>query len=69
MKYAVLISLIFLCGCSTVGRFESPNGEVWRASIRGIGEAEMKTKDLTMKIKGKPMVEMPQLPELELPDN
>ncbi len=65
MKSLILISVLFLTGCASVGTFTSPSGEVWTAKVTGNAAAEMKTKDLQMKIKREPLIKVPEFDDIE----
>lgn len=58
MRYAIIISLLMLCGCETVAT-RSENGTL---TLRGIGKAVW--SDNTS-IEGKPIVEFPALPPIK----
>ena len=66
MKRAILILAILIAGCTSTGTFTDPEGNVWVAEVTGYAESEMKTKDISMKIKRKPLLEIPSVNDLKI---
>lgn len=62
MRYLLLLLLI---GCTSSGVFTDPDGRQWKAQIRGNAKAEMKAKDISMKIERQPLIKIPSIEDLK----
>lgn len=68
-KILISILLLGIVGCASTGTFTDPEGNVWTAEVTGNAKASMETKDLTLKVERKPLIQIPSVNDLKIGGN
>lgn len=69
--FFILILILPIISCTSVGTFTDPQGQVWKTTVSGNAETKLKAKDIEMSIKRKPILKLPDLniKDLQLNDD